>query len=86
MGFVYIIYSSQLDKYYVGATGDLEQRLSKHLANHSGFTGKAKDWTLVYKELLPNMTEALKREHQIKSWKSRKMIEKLIFNSKPNSW
>ena len=78
--YVYILYSAELDKYYVGSTKDISTRLEKHLSNHKGFTSKAKDWVLKYQELYSTNSEALKRETQIKKWKSRKMIERLINN------
>ncbi len=80
MGFsVYILYSLFLDKYYVGHTGDeLHERLRKHLSDHDGFTGKAKDWKLLYHERYETKSEAYTRERQIKGWKSKRMIGQLI--------
>ncbi|WP_369128022.1 GIY-YIG nuclease family protein [Flavivirga sp. 57AJ16] len=79
MGYhVYILYSESLDRYYVGSTKDVNTRLEKHLSNHKGFTSKAKDWELKYQEPFSSRTEALKREQQIKKWKSRKMIERIV--------
>jgi len=76
---VYILYSIFLDKYYVGYTGDLlEERLRKHNSNHKGFTGNVGDWKIVYSQKFETKAQALHREKQIKSWKSRKMIESLI--------
>ena len=76
---LYILYSGSLDKYYVGSTGDLiEERIRKHNSNHSGFTGKRNDWKLVYKEEYADKSAVLKREREIKGWKSRKRIELLI--------
>ena len=76
---VYILYSPIKDKYYIGHTGDeLSERLRKHNSNHKGYTGKAGDWKIVCKEVYPTKEEAFKREREIKLWKSRKMIEKLI--------
>ena len=78
----YIIYSKSLDKFYIGFTGDeINARLSKHLANHSGFTGKAKDWQLVYQESFKTIEEAVHREKQIKNWKSAVRIRELIMRS-----
>ncbi len=74
----YIIYSPALDKYYLGSTGNLEERLRKHNSNHKGFTGKADDWTIVYTEEFVTKTEAYRRERSVKSWKSRKKIEELV--------
>jgi putative endonuclease len=81
MYFTYIIYSKTRDRYYVGSTSDLISRLKKHNTNHSGFTGKIGDWEIKLYESFPTQKEALSREKQIKSWKSRKLIEKLIASS-----
>jgi len=78
MYFTYILYSSLKDKYYIGSCEDVNERLRKHNTNHSGFTGKTGDWVVKWTEEHANKTDALKREKQIKGWKSRKMIEKLI--------
>jgi putative endonuclease len=75
----YILYSDTLNKYYVGHTADeISERIRKHNTNHKGFTGGIGDWTLMYKEAFSTKNEALARERQIKAWKSRKEIEKLI--------
>ncbi len=76
---IYILYSSNANKYYVGYTGDeLSSRLQKHNSNHKGFTGKYTDWVLVYSEAFETKATSMSREKQIKSRKSRKEIEKLI--------
>jgi len=79
MHFLYIIYSQSLNKFYVGSTSDdLNERLRKHNSNYKGFTGGKGDWEIKYLETLNTKKEALAREKAIKSWKSRKLIEKLI--------
>jgi putative endonuclease len=78
MYFTYILYSTIKGKYYIGSCENVEKRLVKHNTNHSGFTGKTGDWVIKWTEEHPNKANALKRESQIKAWKSRKMIEKLI--------
>jgi putative endonuclease len=78
MFFVYILYSKDKDLFYTGITQDIESRMYKHLSNHRGFTSKANDWVLAYKEMCNTKSEALQREKVIKGWKSRIMIEKLI--------
>ena len=74
----YIIYSKSLDRYYIGYTSDIEKRILRHNQKGKGFTGKANDWELVYKEVFLSKTAAYKREREIKSWKSRKSILELI--------
>ena len=76
---VYILHSAIKDKYYVGFTGDdLTERIRKHNSNHTGFTGHCGDWILVHSEPFITKQEAMKREREIKSWKSRKRIEILV--------
>ncbi len=76
---VYIIYSASKDKYYIGFTGDeLDQRIRKHNSNHKGFTGLTGDWKLMHFESYDEKYMAIKREKELKSWKSRMRIKKLI--------
>jgi putative endonuclease len=76
--YIYILHSKTLDRFYIGSTQDIEKRIQKHLSNHKGYTSKAKDWVLVYKETFKSWDEALLRERKIKNWKSKVMIKKLI--------
>jgi len=77
--FCYILYSKTFDKYYIGYTcDDLLIRLAKHNSNHKGFTGKMNDWKIVHSEKFESKPEAYTREREIKKWKSRIKIEKLI--------
>jgi putative endonuclease len=80
--FVYILYSVSLDVYYIGSSGDPEIRLRKHLANHKGFTARAKDWIICYSESFTSKTDALRREKQLKSWKNKHKISELIEKAK----
>ncbi len=67
-----------LNRFYIGSTKDVISRLESHLNNHKGFTSKAKDWQLLHQERFKTRTDAVRREMEIKRWKSRVMIEKLI--------
>jgi putative endonuclease len=75
---VYILFSEKLNKFYIGFTGDLNFRIVRHNQGGKSFTGKTNDWKIVYSEEFEEKTEAVSREKQIKGWKSRKMIVKLI--------
>ncbi len=81
MYYCYILYSEKLDKYYIGSTSNIEGRILRHNSSNHGFTSTGKPWILKYSEPFAEKTEALKREMQLKSWKSRKMIEELISQS-----
>jgi len=67
------------DQFYIGHTSNnLEERLKKHNSHHKGFTGKYNDWEIVYFEKYDTKSTAYARERQVKGWKSREMIRKLI--------
>ena len=74
----YILFSIKKNKYYIGSTSNLEERLLKHNSQHKGFTGGIGDWQFVYQENYQSKSEATQREMQIKKWKSRKIIESLV--------
>jgi len=59
-----ILYSPILNKYYVGSTSDLAERLRRHHTNHNGFTGSCADWILKYSEEFASKAEAYARERQ----------------------
>ena len=75
---VYILYSALPDQYYIGHTGNLEDRLYRHNNSGSKSTKKANDWELVYKQQYDTKASASQRELEIKKKKSRKYIEWLI--------
>ena len=78
---VYIIYSSKLDKYYIGYSDNVQIRLTQHNSGISDYTAKADDWELRHTETFDTREKAMKREVEIKKKKSRKYIEWLISSS-----
>ncbi|KKP99097.1 MAG: GIY-YIG catalytic domain protein [Parcubacteria group bacterium GW2011_GWD2_38_12] len=68
---------------YVGSTNDLEKRLHQHNNSKSGahYTKMRRPVALKYSEKLKNLSEALKREIEIKRWKREKKL-KLIKSHK----
>jgi putative endonuclease len=82
MPYCYILFSDKLNRYYFGSTnGTVEERLKKHLHRHNGFTARANDWKVVYAEYFDSLTNAIKRELQVKAWKSRKKVLELVRKS-----
>ena len=77
---VYILNSPTKDKYYVGYSANLKDRIIRHNQKSKGFTGSTNDWILVYQENFDSQSEATQREKQIKSWKSKSKIQALIEN------
>jgi len=80
--FFYIIQSESTQKFYIGHTTEsLTERLRKHNSSHKGFTGRFRDWSIVYFEGFPTKELAYAREREVKSWKSKDRIIKLIAGS-----
>jgi len=66
MFFVYILYSTKLDRYYTGSCKNIEARM---LRNNSGYVKATKfgvPWELKYFEPYTTREAALSREYQIK--------------------
>lgn len=85
MFYTYILYSHRIDRFYIGYTSNLEERLKKHNNKNNGFTGQTDDWKLVYSMSFSSKKEALDLEKTIKSWKSKSRIRKLIDSEHPDA-
>ena len=80
---VYAIVSESSGKIYIGQTIDINLRLKQHNTEGeehlSKYTKQNKGpWKLIYTELLETRTKALIREKQLKSFRGREFIKKLI--------
>jgi len=79
MFYVYVLYSKDFDKIYVGFTSDLGGRLIAHNhASNSGWTSKYKPWSIIYTEEFSEKRMAMKREQELKSSRGRSFIRTLI--------
>ena len=78
MYYTYILQSQKNGKYYTGSCQVIDMRLERHNAGATPSTKPGRPWKLVYSESFENNSDALKREREIKSKKSRKYIEYLI--------
>jgi len=74
----YILKSFKNGSYYVGISKDIKERFNLHNAGQVASTKGYIPWKLVYKKEYKTLSRARKREIQIKSWKSKPAIEKLI--------
>ena len=76
---VYVLYSQQFGKIYIGFTSDLEARFKSHNElGTKGWTIRYRPWIILYKEMFDSKSEALKRERELKSGKGREFIWSLI--------
>jgi putative endonuclease len=81
MFYIYILYSSKYDKYYIGYTGNYLQRLQQHneQIKFNSFTAKYRPWEFAAVfEIGDDEKVAIRTERFIKKQKSRTFIEKLV--------
>jgi len=69
--------------YYIGSTRDVGVRVKRHNAGGSKYTKTKRPVELVYHESYNTRSEAVLREQQMKSWKNKKYIDKLISHNGP---
>lgn len=75
---VYILYSVQKDRYYIGFTTDLELRIHEHNSGHTKSTQSGRPWQIVYKKQFDSRSEAVRYENYLKRMKSRRFLQELI--------
>jgi putative endonuclease len=76
--YLYILRSKTANKYYSGISQNPQRRLEYHNTIERGFTSCYRPWKIVFIKEYNSKSEAMSAEKKIKSWKSRKMIEKII--------
>ncbi|MEK7527782.1 MAG: GIY-YIG nuclease family protein [Patescibacteria group bacterium] len=77
----YILKSFTDNSYYVGSTNNLTNRLNFYNRGKSRYTKRKIPWVLIYSECFSTLSLARKREYQLKSWKNRDSLERLIKKS-----
>jgi putative endonuclease len=81
---IYILASQRNGTLYIGVTSNLVKRIWEHRSDLiDGFTKRYSCHTLVYFEQYPEMTEAILREKQMKTWNRAWKIE-LIEKQNPD--
>ena len=72
---VYVLYSPNYNKIYIGYSSDVETRLKYHneLA-WKGCTIKFRPWVIAHTEQFVDKTQAMKREKQLKSAAGRRFM------------
>jgi putative endonuclease len=84
MFWVYILQNSA-GRFYIGYTDKLENRVTNHNRTDKiagKFTRKNGPWLLVWSEKYLDRSTAMRRESEIKSWKSARLIRSRLLGSK----
>ncbi|MDB4291934.1 GIY-YIG nuclease family protein [Maribacter sp.] len=84
MHYLYIIYNQTIDRYYIGESPDVINRLGQHNSHYfkKGYTKAAQDWKIVLSKKCENKEDAQYLERFMKRMKSKKFIQKIIQDQK----
>ena len=84
--YLYILHSEKFDKYYVGETNNIAQRIITHnTTDRKTYTSKYRPWEVVALFEVKDRATARKCERFIKKQKSRKFIIQIINGLEFNS-
>ena len=78
MYYTYIIKSLKDNKFYIGQTNNIENRLIRHNRGLVKSTRNRKPFTLVFREEFKNRKEAINREIYLKSLKGGNEFKKIL--------
>ena len=65
--YVYILYSSKLNRFYVGFTKNVDSRLSEHNHGDSSYTSTGIPWSLLWSTVKSTMKDAVELEQKLKN-------------------
>ena len=75
MFYVYILFSSSLEKYYVGYTDNVNRRLNQHNAGKGDYTSKGIPWFLVAAIECISKSDAIQLELKIKKRGAKRYLQ-----------
>ena len=75
---VYILYSRSLNKYYVGQSSNIEDRLKRRNSGRSKYTKSGIPWELIWSKELDSRSEAMSLERKIKSRGAKRYLEDIF--------
>lgn len=78
MYYVYVLYSRQYNRFYIGYTDDLRQRFQEHKDKKFHTTQRMEEIILVYYEACLSKKDATARERQLKAGFGRAYLRKRL--------
>ena len=84
MFFVYILQSQSTGRYYIGYSELPDRKLAEHNSGKVKSTRPFRPWVKVHVEQFATESEAMNRERELKSKKSRIYLDRLIGPAHPH--
>jgi putative endonuclease len=79
--FTYILQSTTSNKFYIGQTNNLDDRLFRHNSNQNLATKNKGPWQFVFTKQFTTRSEAMALERKLKSFKSSIYLQKWILEN-----
>ncbi|HOW26010.1 MAG TPA: GIY-YIG nuclease family protein, partial [Bacteroidales bacterium] len=67
-------------RFYIGSTGNLEDRIARHNQNRSLATKSKGPWKLIYSHGFPSRSEAVIMEMKIKNYGARRFLDEMTLS------
>ncbi|MFH1519980.1 MAG: GIY-YIG nuclease family protein [Candidatus Omnitrophota bacterium] len=80
MHWIYVLQSKKDNKFYIGSTGDLNQRIKCHDKGKVRSTKSRRPLKLIYSEEYDTVTQARQRENFLKTGQGRKWLKDNILD------
>lgn len=71
----YILYSTKINKFYVGQTSNIVRRIYEHNMQNSRFTSLGVPWTLIWLKQFSSRIEAIQLERKLKNLSRKRKIK-----------
>lgn len=78
MYYTYVLQSKKDEKFYVGFTGNLQQRFEEHNKGYVESTRARKPFRLIYYEACLGKNDALQREKYLKTYHGKMFLKKRL--------
>ena len=78
MAYLYVLHSLKYNRYYIGSTREIVNRLKTHNSGKVRSTKAYRPWKLIYTEKFETYSDARKRETCLKSGVGRQWLKKNI--------
>ncbi|MCX6199841.1 MAG: GIY-YIG nuclease family protein [Bacteroidetes bacterium] len=75
MFYVYVLHSQKFDKYYIGQTENLIERLNRHNSGYEKATKPYTPWVIIWSAEKPTRAEAMELELKLKNLSRQRLLE-----------
>jgi putative endonuclease len=72
--YVYILFSVSTDKFYIGQTNNLSDRINRHNSSCGAYTSFGKPWILIWSDKKDERAQAIALEKKLKNLSKHRIV------------